>query len=293
MITLPGDIVRRYPRFSLYNSPYPAHDNGHAIDLYPETNAGLSPVSGIVRDTRTVGCPDRSYAVDHDHLIVIDVDDEWASRAEVDRDLVARVLHVDPTVESGDRVAVGDSLGSMIRSGFFGQWVDNHVHLGFRDAETNPYRASGSLPVGVGVDVEPLAWDGAGVVREVGETYALLDAPTHPELTDAYVAIASDGGVPLDGGLAHYAGGGAFGGAEGAVSLLGQKLGEAESRDLAWNDVDVLANGTRITGLSLFASRDTSFGAKLVCPDAEFAVGEEVTVDVVPSDAPIRLGVGR
>ncbi|WP_430503777.1 hypothetical protein [Haloparvum sp. PAK95] len=293
MITLPGDVVRRYPRFSLYNSPYPAHDSGHAIDLYPESNAGLSPVSGVVRDTRTVGCPDRPYAVNHDHLIILDVDDEWANEAGVDRDLVARILHVDPVVESGDSVAVGDSLGPMIRSGFFGQWVDNHVHLGFRDADTNPYRASGSLPVGVDVDVRPLAWDGTGVVREVGETYALLDAPTHPEPTAAYAAIASDGGVPLDGGLAHYAGGGALGGADGTVSLFGQALGEAESRNLAWNDVDVLANGTRITGLSLFASRDDAFGAKLVCPDEEFGVGEEVVVDVVPSDAPIKLGVGR
>ncbi|MFB6235820.1 MAG: hypothetical protein ABEH81_03610 [Halopenitus sp.] len=293
MITLPVDVVRRYPRFSLYNSPYPAHDAGHAIDLYPESNAGISPVSGVVRDTRTVGCPDRSYAVEQDHLIVIDVDDEWANEASVDRDLAARILHVEPAVEPGDEVTVGDSLGPMIRSGFFGQWVDNHVHLGFRDASANPYRASGSLPVGVDVDVRPLAWDGTGVVREVGETYALLDAPTHPDPTDAYAAIASDDGVPLDGGLAHYAGGGALGEADGAVSLFGQDLGEAESRDLTWNDVDVLANGTRITGLSLFASRDASFGAKLVCPDAEFDVGEEVAVDVVSSDAPIKLGVGR
>ena len=293
MITLPGDVVRGYPRFSLYNSPYPAHDAGHAIDLYPECNAGISPVSGVVRDTRTVGCPDRSYAVDHDHLIVIDVDDEWANEAGVDRDLVARVLHVDPSVEPRDSVAVGDSLGPMIRSGFFGQWVDNHVHLGFRDADANPYRASGSLPVAVDVDVRPLAWDGTGVVREAGETYALLDAPDHPEPSAAYAAIASDDGVSLDGGLTHYAGGGALGGADGTVSLFGAAVGEADSRTVSWHDVDVLANGSRITGLSLFASRDASFGAKLVCPDTEFAVGEEVAVDVVPSDAPIRLGVGR
>jgi len=293
MITLPGDVARRFPRFSLYNSPYPAHDRGCAIDLYPEDNAGLSPVSGVVRDTRTVGCPDRPYAVDHDHLILVDVDDDWCEAAGVDRDLVARMLHVDPAVEPGDTVAVGDSLGPMVRSGFFGRWVDNHVHLGFRDADTNPYRASGSLPLGVDVEVRPLAWDGTGAVSEVGETYALLNAPTHPDPGNGFAAVASDGGVPLDGGLAHYAGGGALDGAAGTLRLFGEAVGAATSRDVAWADLDVLANGTRVTGLSLFAAQDAGFGAKLVCPDVEFAVGEAVTVEVVPSDDPIRLGVGR
>lgn len=293
MITLPGDVVRRYPRFSLYNSPYPAHDAGHAIDLYPESNAGLSPVSGIVSDTRTVGCPNRSYAVDHDHLIVIEVDDEWARKAGTDRDLVARVLHVDPTVEAGDRVAVGDTLGPMIRSGFFGQWVDNHVHFGLRSADSNPYRASGSLPIDVDVAVEPLSWDGTGIVTEVGETYALLNAPTHPDPTETFAAIASDEGVPLDGGLAHYAGGGTLRETDGPVRLFGEEIGVAEAGDVAWDGIDVVANGSRITGLSLFAGRNADFGAKLVCPDHEFAVGQAVTVEIVPSDAPIRLGVGR
>ena len=293
-VTLPGDVLRRYRCFSRFNSPYPAHDDGRAIDLYPAGESGLSPVAGVVRDTRTVGCPDRRYAADTDHLIVVDLDEDWCRRAGVEPGTVARILHVIPAVSTGERIAVGDALGPMTRSGFFGQWVDNHVHLGFRGPDADPLRASGSLPVDGAVAVEPVSWDGTGVVIERGPTHVVLDAPAHPAPGERFAAIASDGGVPLDGGLAHYAGGGAFEAlSEGtAVDLAGTRVGVAAGRGIAWGAVDVLANGDRVVGLSLFAARDAGYGAKIVCPDHEFAVGDTVSVDVVPSDDPIRLGVG-
>lgn len=293
-VTLPDGILRRYQRFSRFNSPYPAHDDGRAIDLYPADEAGISPVSGVVRETRTVGCPDRPYAADTDHLIVVELDDDWCRRTGAERGTVARILHVIPRVVPGDRVAVGDVLGPMTRSGFFGQWVDNHVHLGFRGPGIDPLRASGSLPVDVDIDVDPLSWDGTGVVVERGPAHVVLDAPTNPTPGDRFAAIASDGGVPLDGGLAHYAGGGAFEAlSEGTVvGLSGTRVGAVAGRGIAWDAVDVLANGDRVVGLSLFAARDAGYGAKIVCPDREFAVGDAVSVDVVPSDDPIRLGVG-
>ena len=85
MVTVPASTLANYRRFSLYNSPYAAHDHGCAIDLYPEDNRGLSPVAGEVVDTRTVRVPDRPYAVAEDHLLLIDTGE-----------CVARVLHVDP-----------------------------------------------------------------------------------------------------------------------------------------------------------------------------------------------------
>ena len=293
-VQLPRGVLHRYRRFSRFNSPYPAHDDGRAIDLYPAGEVGISPVAGVVRETRTVGCPNRPYAADADHLIVIDLDDDWCRRVGTEPGTVARILHVIPRVTPGDRVGVGDSLGPMTRSGFFGQWVDNHVHLGFRRPEADPLRASGSLPVAVDVAVEPLSWDGTGVVVERGPTHAVLDAPAHSARGERFAAIASDGGVPLDGGLAHYAGGGAFEAlSEGAaVDLFGTRVGVAAGRGIAWEAVDVLANGDRVVGLSLFAARDAGHGAKIVCPDREFAVGDTVSIDVVPSDDPIRLGVG-
>jgi hypothetical protein len=275
-VTLSESVLSRYPRFSLYNSPYDAHDEGCAIDLYPETNDAPSPVAGEVLDTRTVTAPERSYAVEHDYLILIDRGDR-----------VARILHVDPAVSAGDRVAVGDSLGRMVRSGFFAPWVDNHIHLGFRDPDANPYRASGSLPVEVAVDPVPLPWDGTGTVVETGGTYAVLDSPTHPAPSEHFVGVGSDGEPAgdarvLDGGLPHYSGGGLLGDAPGEqpVSLAGTRVGVADSRTVDWGDVTVVANGEPITGLSLFLARDGDFGAKLVCPDVAFEPGERVTVEV-------------
>jgi len=283
-------VLDRYRRFSLFNSPYPAHADGRAVDLYPASDVGVSPVSGVVAATRTVGCPDRPYAADRDHLIVVEPDDDWLAAAGVDpgpgAGPVARILHVEPAVEPGDRVAVGDPLGGLVRSGFFGRWVDRHLHLGLRPADRDPHRASGSLPLAAGVDVAPLSWDGRGTVVATGPSHAVLDAPT----PDGGFAAVAAGGVPLDGGLTHYAGGGALAPADGPLRLLGGRVGVADGRTVAWEPVDVLANGERIVGLSLFAARDPGYGAKLVAPDHDLRVGDAVRVRIESSDDPIRLG---
>ncbi|MBB6646794.1 hypothetical protein H5V44_10940 [Halobellus sp. MBLA0160] len=310
---LPPSVVHGYRRFSLYNSPYPAHDRGCAIDLYPADSRGRSPVAGEVVATRTVRAPPKPYAADEEFLILVDIDaDRTGLRVDrpIDEGIVARILHVRPEVSPGDVVDVGDDLGPMVRSGFFAPWVGNHVHVGFRRSEQNLLRAGGSLPVEAAVDVEPLTWDGVGTVTRTGDTYAVLDSPTHPAPGERFAGIAGLVGgeagagtageetlTVLDGGLAHYTGGGlpgrtvAAGAPESTtVTLLGHHLGDATGRDVAWRDVDVLANGDRITGLSLFAARDPAFGAKLVCPDREFDVGDAVRVTVRDSDEPIRLG---
>ena len=162
-VTLSNDVLRRYPRFSLYNSPYPAHDRGCAIDLYPGKGA-LSPVAGEVIDTRTVRAPSKPYSPEHDHLILVDCGE-----------YVARILHVDPVVSDGDRLEIGDSLGELVRAGFFAPWVGNHIHLGFRPHDLNPYRASGSLPIKIETDVEPVGWNGAGPICSPAEFTWTLD----------------------------------------------------------------------------------------------------------------------
>ena len=278
MVTLDGDVLARYPRASLYNSPYPAHDAGCAVDLYPETDHAPSPVAGEVLDTRTVRCPSKPYAADEDHLVVVDAGDA-----------VARILHVDPGVEPGDVVAVGDDLGEMVRSGFFAPWVANHAHLGFRTHDQNPVRASGSLPLDLDTAVEPVQWDGTGTVVESGDTYALLDAPAHPNPGAGVAGVATDDGAVLDGGFPHYEGGGAIrthaADRDAAtrcetVSVLGTTVGErTDDRTVAWRDRTVTANGESISGLSLWLGVDR-LGVKLVAPDREFAVGDRVAVAV-------------
>lgn len=276
---LPADVLARYPRFSLYNSPYPAHDAGCAVDLYPATNDAPSPVAGDVVDTRTVRCPRKPYAADHDHLIVVDT---GAS--------LARVLHVDPAVSVGDTVSVGDSLGELVRSGFFAPWVSNHIHLGFRARNANPVRASGSLPLSLDVDVTGVPWDGTGRVVETGETFVVLDAPAHPD-PGTFAAVGSDGGHPLDGGLPHYTHGGLLTAppTPDSVSLLGTRVGTPDGRDVAWDAVEVRANDRPATGLSLFCGRD-ELGTKVVLADGhDLERGDRVRVSVHETDDPVRL----
>lgn len=267
-VTLSHELLARYPRFSLYNSPYPAHDRGRAIDLYPAEGAP-SPVAGEVLDTRTVRAPPKPYAPECDHLILIDVGE-----------YVARILHVDPAVSAGDHVAIGDPLGDLVRAGFFAPWVGNHLHLGFRAPEANPYRAAGSLPIEIDCAVEPVMWNGTGRVNAVGETFVVLDSPAHPAPGEDFAGIADDSGeTALDGGLPHYDGGGALSGAAGPIRLLGEYVGIADGRDVTWADVEVRANGEELTGLSLAAGRET-LGAKLVCPDHGFSIGDEIEVSI-------------
>lgn len=271
-VTVPRAVLERYYRFSLYNSPFVAHDDGCAIDLYPEGPRAPSPVAGEILDTKTVRAPPQPYAADEDHLVLVDTGE-----------YVARLLHVKPGVDIGDTVAVGDDIGELVRAGFFAPWVPNHVHLGFRPHDADPYRAAGSLPVEAGVDVTPLAWDGRGTVVATDETWARLDSPTHPAPGERFVGLAAgDGAGVLDGGLPHYDRGGVLGGSGGTARLAGQRVGVAEGRTVTWDDIAVLANGDPITGVALCCSRDDA-GVKLVGEGVELAVGE--TVDVTVSAA--------
>lgn len=294
-VTIPADVALQYRLFSLYNSPYRAHDQGRAVDLYPERGSAPSPVGGEVLDVRSVEAPSKPYAERQDHLILVDVETPAPLAGHV-----ARILHVDPGVVPGREVSVGDDLGRTIRSGFFAPWVDDHLHVGFREPDANPYRAAGSIRVGVDVDLEALAWDGRGTVVERGETYVRLDRPEHPHPGRSFVGIETGRreGV-LDGGLPHYDGGGLLAtttgdpgvdgrngdagppdtGTSRGVDLLGERVGTATGRTVEWADRRVLVDGDPVHGLSLYLGRDRA-GAKIVCPDREFEVGRPVTVEL-------------
>jgi hypothetical protein len=264
-VTIGADNLQQYYRFSLYNSPYVAHDEGCAIDLYPDGDLALSPVAGEIIETRTVQAPPKPYAVAHDHLILIDTGE-----------YVARTLHVNPDVEAGESVTIGDPLGTLVRVGFFAPWVPNHIHLGFRPHEANHYRASGSLPISVDVSLQAVSWDGTGTVVENGETWAHLDAPGHPD-PGTFAGLASGDGV-LDGGFPHYDYGGVLQGGTRA-EITGIPVGTVSDRTVTWHDYTVFANDQLLTGIALFCARD-QFGIKLVGRDLDLSSGEDVTVRI-------------
>ena len=272
-VTLGGGLLSRYRRFTLYNSPFAAHDRGCAVDLYPEPETAPSPVAGEVLDVRRVRAPPKPYAAEHDYLVLVDTGEH-----------VARLLHVDPAVETGEHVAVGDPLGGLVRAGFFAPWVPNHIHLGFRPPEANRYRAAGSLPIEIGVEPRPLGWDGTGTVVGAGDTWARLDEPEHPAPGECFAGLDGGTGV-LDGGFPHYGGGGLLGGDPGrsAVDIVETTVGTVADRTVTWHDCTVLANGEPVTGIALFCARDT-FGIKLVGEAIELGVGDRVGVTVERSE---------
>ncbi|WP_227133319.1 hypothetical protein [Halorubellus salinus] len=285
VVSLPQGALERYRRYTLYNSPYAAHDHGCAVDLYPLDGTAPSPVTGDVVATETVRAPPKPYAPAEDHLVVVDCGD-----------VVARIMHVDPSVAVGDRVERGEDLGDLVRAGFFARWVPNHLHVGFRRHDQNHLRAGGSLPLDVGVDPVPLDWDGTGTVVGANETYALLDAPELPNPSGgdddagAFYGLAADVDgetVALDGGFQHYDAGGVHSDATGRVELLGEHVGDAvaspgSANDVAWRPVSVRANAEPVHGISLFCGQRGDYAVKLVGHDLAFEVGEHVAVEFDP-----------
>ncbi|MFW6447941.1 MAG: hypothetical protein ACOC0X_00195 [Halobacteriota archaeon] len=289
-VAIPEAVLAHFEAFTCYNSPYVAHDDGRAIDLYPGGDRAVSPVAGVVTAVERVRAPPRPYSPPTDGLLVIDPTGAGGPFDRGDGSTpLARLLHLEPSVAVGDAVEVGDDLGGLVRAGFFAPWVPNHLHLGFRPRGADVRRARGSLPLSLAVDLHPVAWDGRGRVVEAGETWVELEAP--PGVTDApeaaWVGVAADDGRPLDGGLPHYRSGGdlwtlqadpATG--QEPVHLLGRRVGTLRGRKLAWEDVTIEANGVPITGLSLYWATPQRFRPKLICPGHGFEVGERLEVSI-------------
>mgnify|MGYP000103041417 CR=1 FL=1 len=125
-------------RISFFNSPYPAHRKLTAVDVYPSRSIACSPVSGEIVFIQKFNPPRKEMfgASSSDYIICIRVSEE----------LVARLLHVKPEVEIGEKVKVGEKLGVLLRSGFFDFWTDPHVHVEIRK-NGDFLRPLGALPL--------------------------------------------------------------------------------------------------------------------------------------------------
>ncbi|MFB6185640.1 MAG: hypothetical protein ABEI86_02080 [Halobacteriaceae archaeon] len=274
MVQFPDESLQLFERFTLFNSPYYAHTGGKAIDLYPDNDrpSAPSPIAGTVTQIHSVEAPTKSYAADQDYLLIIETANTYV-----------RILHVDPTVREGDYVARGESLGTLIRSGYFAPWVANHLHVEFRPLQMNPIRAKGSLPIYLESEIVPIAWDGTGTVQERDNTYVILDSPTHSQPGEYFVGFGSDSmDRVIDGGLPHYPNGGVIADYNSEISFQGSVIGTPDNgRTLHWPDMTIHANNKQIHGLSLFCAKDKLY-AKLICPDTTFPIGTEITVSIDP-----------
>ncbi len=291
MIRLPSRYLAPFEAFTCYNSPYAAHDAACAIDLYLAGHRAISPVAGEVVAIHRIRAPRRPYAREFDYVVAIDTDGGQDPIRDIasGEAMIARILHLDPTVDVGEVVSVGQQLGTLVRAGFFAPWVGNHLHVGFRGRGDDLLRAGGSRRLALDVEVAPIHWDGHGAVVAAGRTYLEIEPPASETDGDAWVGLASDEGWILDGGLPHYPHGGLVdrltdgrrtAGPSETVHLLGSPVGTASGSTIDWADVTVRVNGKEATGISLFCARSERYRIKIVFSDHNFAVGDEVTVSI-------------
>jgi hypothetical protein len=216
--------------------------------------------------TREVRAPPKPYAAETDHLIVIDTGTRYA-----------RVLHVEPTVSVGDEITAGGVLGRVLRSGYFSPWVENHIHLEFREYSVDPVRATGSLDLTVDVPVRGVSWDGTGRVVSRGDAFLAIEGPSHPCPAQAFEGIGCGGGA-LAGGFPHHVNGAIHGRSEGQVTSLDERIGSRNGRTVTWDPFRVLVNGCVVTGVSVVKHRG-AVRVRLGCEeDVPLEEGEPVTI---------------
>ena len=164
---------------SFCDSPFPAHRDCGALDIYPAdakfNDEVACPVNGIVRGVRRYCSP--SLFPDkppiYEYLTLIE--------SEENPSVYVKIIHACPKVSKGERVNVGDKIGVLIHSGYYPFWVDPHIHVELRSPK-DPERASGSHSLGVfnagrseeHVPKVPNEGSIVGIVRKKEKRYAIV-----------------------------------------------------------------------------------------------------------------------
>ncbi|AEK71990.1 hypothetical protein GQS_00435 [Thermococcus sp. 4557] len=228
--------------WSFYNSPYPAHRLGTAVDVYFPDEALFPFEEGRVVATRRVRTP--GYVpVREDYLTIVKVDG-----------FCLKVLHVKPKVVEGEHLTLGDPLGEMVVSGFFSPWSDRHAHFELRPCH-DAYRARGAFLMSpILLELVPSLRGDELEVVECTENYCWA----RPLKTGgrSLTPLTSEG-FPIEGGLPHYRYGALFGEKEGVELFgLGLSVGERLSNGVSIFDANfrVLANGKEIRGVGVYCN---------------------------------------
>ena len=253
---------------SFFNSPYYAHRQNLAIDIYPPRKELLiahSPVEGKIKKIYNFTPPNSKCFKGNpvEQLIVLE--------SNISATLHLRLLHIDSTVKVGEHVSIGDVLGTMVRSGFFNFWTNPHIHVEVRK-KGNLLRAKGSEPIIPCIKgkenkdkdarrhtVAPLH------VLSVEENYVLVKTGEDARIGGVYgvgCTLGRDLGI-LDGGMPHYSFGGAYLGATHSVNVGDSvKRGSCQLGKVVRvldrfaifkrTSVEAYVNDTRIRGFAVF-----------------------------------------
>jgi hypothetical protein len=136
--------------YTFFASPYPAHHEFRAMDIYQGKDFGevaASPVAGTVYKTLRFDSPSTGKKSLPEYLTLIRCGD-----------YLAKIMHIEPSVKEGDVVGLGDPIGRFIVNGYFTYWVDAGMHLEVRDLR-DFVRARGGCELMPVIEEEPKAAD--------------------------------------------------------------------------------------------------------------------------------------
>lgn len=129
--------------FSFFASPYIAHREFKAVDIYQGKDFGetaLSPVSGEIFKILRFESPSIGESLP-EYLTLVKKGD-----------YLVRMMHIKPSVREGDSISAGDEIGKFISNGYFFFWVDANIHIEIRGLN-NYLRARG------GYELTPMVKD--------------------------------------------------------------------------------------------------------------------------------------
>ena len=203
------DVLLKVPEeyhFSFTNSPYYAHLNFKAIDVYPPIGDDelISPFDGKLIFYRKL----------HDeHICGFKLNQVYV-----------RILHVKPLIKVGEYVRLGDILGKLQYSPTFRPWTDYHAHIEIR-LKDEFIRARGGQELTIGKDIlsrlKGSSWHHSvinedrkiiGYIHLVKQGKYILIKPKHCEekyLTPIMVRVDDQDHIGfLEGGIPYYGHGG-------------------------------------------------------------------------------------
>ena len=259
--------------FTIGTSPYYAHQHGLAIDIYQNLSLDnyevISPVSGKVIKTKKLIAPKAKFkgGIDNDYIIIIQNFD--------DTELVYKILHVNPKVQVGDLLEIGDYIGTTIRNGYFAYWSSPHLHLEIRPQD-DAIRARGGKNFSLNIEKNKKLEKSIcrnefkEIPLEIHSIYpefllAKLPSKYYHSITPFYGIKGNTGNLNciLDGGIPHYKYGTILSQHELNINSLnsvyfGQhKIGSLQEVRgkfgfVKFNHVKFLLNNKEIRGISLF-----------------------------------------
>ncbi|MEM2884149.1 MAG: hypothetical protein QXY08_06180 [Nitrososphaerales archaeon] len=282
---------------SFFNSPYSPHIGFAAVDVYTGSrrfgSEAPSPVRGRVRRVFAFEPPSSTWfdAPKVEHMLLVECADN--------KEVWAKILHIQPSVKEGDKVDVGSPLGHYIRDGYFHPWTDPHMHVELRSC-SDPLRARGGYPLKP-LHTNQLRIDGAldrkegynGIVAKLGERYALVKLQAPFAYLEPFFGLAAQVGCGIglvDGGVPHYQWAGVLGVESGNISadvkILGASIGTVQclSRGaalLTCEAADVFVEGLRCVGLSCYLSLKREKCVKVILPtSASLKIGQRVNLEL-------------